>query len=877
MREIVFYFVVSNRSRWFSFNCRAVIETIAKCFNRECLTAVLSCLIISMGCGLDGWGATSKNNSPITTFDAPDANAAIYHGTVALAIDDAGDVAGVYSDVNNTVHAYFRSGAGAISEFDAPPVNGVADQATIPIGFDATGDLAGIYVDSTGKTHGFKRTASGVVTSIDVPSSGVNTIGTSGDTIPTFIDAAGDIAGVYVDGNQVTHGFLLPVGGNIATFDPAHLSNGPGGTSPGTDFVTVNSAGGVAGTYVDVNNVVHGFVRSSDSTITIVDAPGAGASVGQGTAVYAIGSTGSVGGLYLDSNSLVHGFVRSVNGTFATFDAPLVGSGASQSPGIFPFSYPFQFDAAGDFAGVYLDSNYVLYGFVRSPSGVITTFTAPDAAPMPASLKKSIARLSRQTKIGAKVRGFAQRRLGIHGGVSSGLKQSESLLAAVSLNGSLPAEIDGTAGLAISSTGEITGIFTDAQAGIHSFVRTRSGAITEFNVPDAGDGVYQGTVAFAINSSGTVAGTYLDSDSELHGFVATLGQVGTTTTLAVMPSSAVYGQPVTLTANVTSDNIAVPDGETVQFTTGTTPVGSASIVKGIATLTTTQLPVAKDMVTAVYAGDVNYAGSTSNSVTVPIGIATTYARLTSSLNPSTAGQSVTFTTLVTGVYGDTATGTVTFSNGTTVLGSASLTGNSASFTSSSLGAGTYDITAIYSGDSNFQSSTSDAVKQIVNAALGSNFSLTSTAGTLKLQPGGQGTVTVTVTPTNGFSSAVTFACSGLPAGASCAFSPATVTPAGGAAATTLTITTGSASAAAHPNSGGFLPEATVALALCLIGWKRRRNFLSLSVLFVAGVLLFSGCGGSASNPTPTPVTSTVTVTATSGSIQQTITVLLTVN
>jgi hypothetical protein len=850
---------------------------LSKYFTRSCLSALLGCLMITMACSQDARGATSgDDNSAITTFDVPDANAAMYRGTVAIAIDNAGDVAGVYSDVNNAIHAYVRSAAGTIAEFDGPPVKGAAVQETIPIGFDATGDLAGIYIDSTGKTHGFIRTASGLVTSIDVVISGSTTVV---DTIPTFIDAAGDVSGVYEDSNQITHAFLLPFGGTLITFDPANVNNGTGGTSPGTDYVTVDPTAGAAGTYVDVNDVIHGFIRSSNGTITTVDAPGASAGAGRGTAVYAIGSTGIVGGLYIDSKGVAHGFVRSASGTFSTFDAPVVGSGTGQSPGIFPFSYPFGFDAMGDFSGVYLDSNDVVYGFVRSPSGTITTFTAPDAAPMPASLKRTIARLSRQTKIGKKARGFAQRRLGIHSGMASADTRKNDLLAEVSITGNLPSEIQGTAGLAISATGEITGIYTDSEAGIHSFVRTPGGgSITEFSVPDAGDGVYQGTVAFAINSSGTIAGTYLDSSSVLHGFVATLAQVATTTKLTFEPSSAVYGQPVTLTAVITSGSNPVPDSETVQFTTGTTSIGSAAISNNTATLTTTLLPVAMDTVTAAYAGDTNFAGSLSNSVTVPVATATTSTKLTSSLNPSTTGQSVTFTARVTGAYGGTATGTVTFSNGTTVLDSAPLTGNSATFTSSSLGAGTDPITATYGGDSNFQSSTSDTVNQVVSGALVPDFSLTSTPATLSLQSGGQGTVTVTVTPTNGFSSAVTFACSGLPSGASCAFNPATVTPAGAAATTTLTIATGSASAFAHPNSSGFLPEATVALGVCLIGWKRRRRILSLLVLSVAGVLLFSGCGGgSKSNPPPPPVTSTVTVTATSGSIQQTTTVSLTVN
>ncbi|MGH9521369.1 MAG: FG-GAP repeat domain-containing protein [Terriglobales bacterium] len=62
--------------------------------------------------------------------------------------------------------------------------------------------------------------------------------------------------------------------------------------------------------------------------------------------------------------------------------------------------------------------------------------------------------------------------------------------------------------------------------------------------------------------------------------------------------------------------------------------------------------------------------------------------------------------------------------------------------------------------------------------------------------------TVTVTPQNGFAGAVTLGCTGLPAGTSCTFSPATVTPSGAAATSTLTISvTMTGQAGASPSAG----------------------------------------------------------------------------
>ena len=146
---------------------------------------------------------------------------------------------------------------------------------------------------------------------------------------------------------------------------------------------------------------------------------------------------------------------------------------------------------------------------------------------------------------------------------------------------------------------------------------------------------------------------------------------------------------------------------------------------------------------------------------------------------------------------------------------------------------------------------------------------------LPLASGKQGTVLVTVTPQAGFSRAVRFACSGLPAGASCGFNPMTVTPSGAAATTTLTITAPTLTALSPSHSDPLFPKLIPALVLGLL-WPRRwrRRFMVLFVISLAGLTFLSACGGSSSNH---PGSSTVTVTATSGSIKQSVTIALTVN
>ena len=103
--------------------------------------------------------------------------------------------------------------------------------------------------------------------------------------------------------------------------------------------------------------------------------------------------------------------------------------------------------------------------------------------------------------------------------------------------------------------------------------------------------------------------------------------------------------------------------------------------------------------------------------------ATTTTTLGSSPNPSTVGQSVTFTATVqtnspTGTA-TAATGNVVFKDGGTTVYTGSIANGVATYTTSGLSVGTHTFTAVYSGDSNFATSTSAATNQTVNGAVSS--------------------------------------------------------------------------------------------------------------------------------------------------------------
>jgi hypothetical protein len=232
----------------------------------------------------------------------------------------------------------------------------------------------------------------------------------------------------------------------------------------------------------------------------------------------------------------------------------------------------------------------------------------------------------------------------------------------------------------------------------------------------------------------------------------------------------------------------------------------------------------------------------------------------------TSAQSVTIS--------DTTAGAAIYytTNGTTPTANSTLYSSAITVSSTE----TLQAIAVASG---YNSSAVASTTYTINLPV-PDFSVAASPAAFTVIAGQSGTTTITVTPLNGFNSAVSFNCSGLPTGATCSFSPATVTPPG-TTSTTLTISTLTTTAGLRRESRPLLPVSTLAVALCCIGWKRRRRLqmLLLLAVSVAGLSLLSGCGGGSSGGStgPQPVTSTITLTAVSGSLSHTATFSLTVN
>ena len=263
----------------------------------------------------------------------------------------------------------------------------------------------------------------------------------------------------------------------------------------------------------------------------------------------------------------------------------------------------------------------------------------------------------------------------------------------------------------------------------------------------------------------------------------------------------------------------------------------------------------KDGKPDILAGNVSLLNIYGAAPVIVTGTAATATTLSASATTIAAGSSITFTAQVTPTGSGTPTGTVTFLNGSTSLGAGTLdSSGKATFSTSSLGAGSYSVTAAYGGDVTFAPSTSSAVAlTVTGAGATSDFTLAASAATLTIAAGKSGTDTITVTPKNGFNQPTSFACSGLPSGAACSFSPASVTPSGTAASSsTMTITTTAASSRnlnPWPFAGGGI---VFAFGVFFVrDRKRLPNLLGLMLLLLGVGGIASGCGGSSSKTSGT--------------------------
>jgi Bacterial Ig-like domain (group 3)/FG-GAP-like repeat len=247
------------------------------------------------------------------------------------------------------------------------------------------------------------------------------------------------------------------------------------------------------------------------------------------------------------------------------------------------------------------------------------------------------------------------------------------------------------------------------------------------------------TSALAAGTHSSLAATYLGNSSysaspASTSATVTVSKAAASASLSSNPSSPALNQSVTYTASITFPTplTIVPTG-TVSFSDNGTPIsgctaqgitvtGTANIYQ--AACTEPSLAGGSHAIIADYSGDTNYS-TVSGNLSLSIASATTTTTVTASPSPSTVNGSVNFTVSVLGGKSTTVGGTATVTaDGTTNLGQCTLANWSSTtgiatctVSSSTLALGSHSISANYSGDSNYGSSSGTLTGgQTVNAA-----------------------------------------------------------------------------------------------------------------------------------------------------------------
>jgi hypothetical protein len=336
----------------------------------------------------------------------------------------------------------------------------------------------------------------------------------------------------------------------------------------------------------------------------------------------------------------------------------------------------------------------------------------------------------------------------------------------------------------------------------------------------------------------------------------------TTVLLTPQPATLVYGDPLVLTAQIQSPATGGPVFTgTIALEDGAAVIATQAVTAGAAQFPLPLETAGLHSFTGNYSGDANYSAG-SGTLALTVAKATPTISLMSVPSPVTPGFPLTLTASVQS-SASTPSGSVEFFDGTSLLGSVALDGSGgASFTIANLSPSSHSFTAVYTGDSNFNSVTSLPIDA---QGVGAFFTLSIENGR---SHGFEAEIPLDVTPHNGFNSGVTLTCSGLPANSSCAFSPSPVKVDGKAVSSKLVIETETGcQQPGPPHSLNASLFDLSPLGLIAILFVRRRRTLAgvLLVLFVA--IHLGGCVGCAGEPrgdchTP-PGNYVITITGTS--------------
>lgn len=287
-------------------------------------------------------------------------------------------------------------------------------------------------------------------------------------TRPTAINSAGDVAGAYLDSSYHVHGFVRLADGTLKTFSAVSRQNP---TYP----TQINDKGEIAGVFY-IGDIPRGFLRNPNGNLKVIEAPGT-----DRTFVTGLNNNGLITGYALVDQNTYRGFTREPNGTFALFNA-IEGASKTQSLVI---------NDTGTVAGFYSANNFTHF-FIRTAAGDTTTFDVTT------DLYGNVRAINPDGTVAGASGDLAFVRAPNGHLVTFELKPHKGYTVPTGMNA------DGT----------VSGYYSDRKLHVHGFLRARDRTVTTFDYPTADFA----TSPLAINDSNMVTGSYTENGIDF-GFV----------------------------------------------------------------------------------------------------------------------------------------------------------------------------------------------------------------------------------------------------------------------------------------------------------------------------------------------------------------------
>ena len=237
-----------------------------------------------------------------------------------------------------------------------------------------------------------------------------------------------------------------------------------------------------------------------------------------------------------------------------------------------------------------------------------------------------------------------------------------------------------------------------------------------------------GVASFSTNllAAGThpVTAVYSGDAETLTGTSAALSQAvnlwSTSTILSSNAATSALGSTVVFSVHVATTSMVAPTGAVVLTDGGATVAMLVVDGSGNASYSTSSLAVGTHALVASYQADSTNDASSSAPLAQTVQTIGTSTVLTSSANPVSAGATLHLVATigaVTNAAGGVLTGAVTFKDGATTLGTATISqAGVGTLDVTSLGVGTHALDAVYGGATNYGSSTSNTVSEVVQLA-----------------------------------------------------------------------------------------------------------------------------------------------------------------